>query len=444
MYKMRRIIEQLHHRPWFATIGVYESVRTLVQSKLEGRSPAKADGMEDFFVQRAPMRAEPSDIAVIDVSGVLGRRLSNIEKSCGACDYGDILADISSAKRMGATGYLFHIDSGGGMATGCAEVASAIAALEAPTVAFVDGMGCSAAYFIASACDLLVASQSASVGSIGVILPWLDTSKMMDLMGLKLDPFTNEGADLKGMSPAVALTDEQRTYLQGEVNDMGQLFKEFVLSNRPGINEEVFRAGTYFGKHALDLGLIDSIGSMAEVQGLLKAKVDTFQKAKLMPENTNQVAADSGAHAHTIVDPGHQHASGSVSNVTTTSGTALPVIGQITYPEYVSRNDMAAQLASFDGLFAKLEAKVSTLETRCQTLESNLRTTQAALAGIPSADQVQEAVDKRFAVHEAARGHGSPIKQPVDAELDPREAARARTRTNPHVLKVLEQIGARG
>lgn len=440
---MRRIIEALHHQPWFATVGVYDSVKTLVHSKLEGKTPMALDGMSDLFVQRAALKAEPGETAIIDISGVLGRRFSNLEKTCGACDYGDILSDIAQARNQGVSSYLFHIDSGGGMATGCAEVASAIAALEVPTMAYIDGMGCSAAYYLASACDLVAASQSAAVGSIGAILPWIDSSKLMEFAGLDPQPITNEGADYKEIGFKPSLSEEQRAHLQTEVNDMGRMFKEFVLAKRPDIDQEVFRAGTYFGQRALDLGLIDLIDSMPAVHKLLKAEVDMSQRTKIMAENPNQATANPvPALTNVIADPGHSHNTSGVVYGTTSTGT-LPAAGNaVAVPDFATRAELVAQLDTVRALIQELSARSALLETRCQILESNLRTTQQAISAIPNVEQVNETVDRRFAVHEASRGHGAPIKQPVEGANNPAEAARARTRTNPHVLKVLEQIGA--
>src|SRR5690606_13893161 len=81
-----------------------------------------------------------------------------------ARDLGIALADQS----IGAI--LLMIDSPGGEATGINELADTIYAARSrkPIVAYIEGYGASAAYWIASAADLVVIDDTALVGSIGV------------------------------------------------------------------------------------------------------------------------------------------------------------------------------------------------------------------------------------------------------------------------------------
>src|SRR5262252_110446 len=188
MKKFARTLEKIWLHPWLITPSGYEAVLRLIDSKL-------AQENLSVVTQMPPNREEPileSDrydkIAQITVSGILGQRLSLLENLCGGCDYLDIASAIDDALAAGAEGILFIIDSPGGMATGCPECAARIAELDIPTVAFTDSIMASGAYYLASGCDYLMASQSADVGSIGVIIPWVDKSKLWDKAGLSFEP----------------------------------------------------------------------------------------------------------------------------------------------------------------------------------------------------------------------------------------------------------------
>ena len=78
---------------------------------------------------------------------------------------------------------------------------------------------------MASGADYIVCTNSALIGSIGVIAPWVDESMMYSLIGLKFEPITNEGADLKSTGHGPSLTPQQREYLQGQVNDLARNLK---------------------------------------------------------------------------------------------------------------------------------------------------------------------------------------------------------------------------
>jgi len=270
---MRRILEQVYGRPWFSDVGTFRSVDQVVQRKLA--NPESRVGILDAVVGRKEFsELDENGIATIDIYGVTGKRLSSIEKACGACDYNDLEAEIGLALEAGAKAILFTVDSGGGAAIGCSEVANLISDLSIPTAAFVDNVCASAAYYMASGADYIVCTNSALIGSIGVIAPWVDESMMYSLIGLKFDPITNEGADLKSTWHGPSLTPEQREYLQGQVNDLAREFKEFVAAHRPAsLSQEVWRAGAYHGSRAVALGLADNIGTIHDAYANLKLAI---------------------------------------------------------------------------------------------------------------------------------------------------------------------------
>ena len=260
---LTRILTAIHGEPWMITPRAHAAVASLVQRKLEGQ----ALDLEDFVVRRPAASVDRDGIGHVYMSGVLGRRLSNVEKTCGACDYDD-LADEMRQMAGRADALILHADSPGGMATGNAEAAAAFAALGIPTMVHIDGMAASAAYMIAAGADLIVASPSASVGSIGVLIPWVDKSARWQAFGLDYRPIISEGADLKGAGYGPSLTDDQIEHLQQEVDDLGQAFRAHIETNR-AVDPEVFRAGSYRGERALAMGLIDAVGTEDEAREAL-------------------------------------------------------------------------------------------------------------------------------------------------------------------------------
>lgn len=271
--RFQRIIEQVYFRPWFITAEGHASISKLIESKLAQTPGVKADFVEmsDFFMQRQPLRMDDDDIAHIHVFGVLGQGLAPIEKTCGNTDYADICADVRAAE--GAAGIMFHIDSPGGMCSGCIETAKLIANItEKPTVAFVNNMACSAAYAIAAACGYVFATESALIGSIGTICPWVDSSAMWEKAGLSFQPIVSEGADLKSSMHGPSITDEQRAAEQELVNEYGAQFTGFVKARRDP-DPVVFRAGAYTGGRAFELRLVDQVTSEGAAKDSLLAMI---------------------------------------------------------------------------------------------------------------------------------------------------------------------------
>jgi signal peptide peptidase SppA len=165
---------------------------------------------------------------------------------------------------------LLDIDSPGGMVTGTPELADQIEACDKPVFAWSDGLMASAAYWLGVSADQVYTSSTAEVGSIGVYLPWRDSSKMMEDRGIKTEVF--RAGKFKGMGyPGTSLNDEQRALLQAEVDDIYDLFASHVQRNRLGrVNKETMQGQTFRGKNAIKHSLIDGVmPSMSSVRKLM-------------------------------------------------------------------------------------------------------------------------------------------------------------------------------
>ena len=274
--KLVHLAHKLNHSPWFILPSYH---RTLVESVKEwetGMTKASQSELADmaaFFInQRPPMAIDSDGIATISISGVLAQNLAPVDKLFGLTDYGDIQNEVAQAVEMSAKAILFDVDSPGGEVQGAAETAQLIANCDLPKATFSAGMDCSAAYYLTSATDFKVASPSASSGSIGTILPWVDASKMFDAFGLSWEPIVGQGEDFKGAGMGPALTDTQREYLQEFVNAASGAFQSFVSGFRI-LNFEKLRAGAYQGKQALKLNLIDKIGTYDDAYSYLEGQL---------------------------------------------------------------------------------------------------------------------------------------------------------------------------
>jgi ClpP class serine protease len=273
MIKLPHIVEKVFYEPWLITPAGYNSIRLLLESKLGVTTVEQEETVLGMKVPRVTATIDSDGIATIPINGILGSRISPIEKVCGAVDYLDIQKASLAAVKEGAKGVLYDFDSPGGMVRGCSDLAGFIKGLSVPTQAFTDAKCTSAAYWLASACNGITAAESSDVGSIGVILPWVDKSNLWEVAGLKYEPFVNVGADLKGAGAGPSLTDAQRKYIQETLDFVGKKFQSFISSNRPRVKAEVFRAGTYFGEQALGVGLVDSVGGYAQAHQALLARL---------------------------------------------------------------------------------------------------------------------------------------------------------------------------
>ncbi|MEQ0076259.1 S49 family peptidase [Klebsiella sp. CN_Kp118] len=232
-----------------------------------------------------PEHVQPAGgVAVIPVHGLLVPRRGQITQACTELtSYERIRSQLHAALNDSSISEIvLDINSGGGYASGCKELADYIyqSRETKPITAIVNFNAFSAAYFIASACNKIVISQTSGVGSIGVIMEHLDTSKMEENIGVKFTSMyrgdnKNNGTSHEPLSEAsLAMYDKI-------LDDMYQTFTTSVAEYRDLDLQAVIgtQAGTFFGASAISVGLADEVSDPQSAINAIAAKYKTPQKA---------------------------------------------------------------------------------------------------------------------------------------------------------------------
>ncbi|MGY6278013.1 S49 family peptidase [Methylomonas sp. MgM2] len=200
-----------------------------------------------------------SATAVIAVDGVLFPK-PNLLTWFG---FGSALSDIQFSLNAAAADpqvkkIILNFSSPGGSVTGVNELANHIKAISKPTVAYVSGMACSAAYWLAAACDEIVIDATATLGSIGVV-------------GIYGKPSKNEVEIVSSAAPDKRPnieTDEGRKVLLAHIDSLEQVFITSLTKLRPGLTADAIKAlrgGVRVGEKAIQAGLADGLGSLQTV-----------------------------------------------------------------------------------------------------------------------------------------------------------------------------------
>jgi protease IV len=165
---------------------------------------------------------------------------------------------------------VIRINSPGGAVAPSQEIYSAIRRTHAdsgkPIVASLDSVAASGGYYIAAACDRIVANPGSITGSIGVILQWFNTKELLQWAKLKPETITS-GPMKDAGSPFRELTEGERQYFQRIVTQLHSQFVRDVTRGRNGKmkQEEVARIADgriFTGEQALELKLVDEMGSI--------------------------------------------------------------------------------------------------------------------------------------------------------------------------------------
>lgn len=218
-----------------------------------------------------------SGVGVISIFGPLTYKTTGFEALCGGCSYESIVEQCENLIEDGASCILLNIDSGGGEAYFAFECANTIRSMcdvaGIPIYGYVDGTCASAAYAIGCACDELVCNPQGEVGSVGVLISICDTSKAMEMEGLK-PVFISAGTEKIPYADDGSFRPEFLQDLQSKVDFLYDSFCEHV-STYTGLSVEVVRATearTYMAKDALSFGLINKIMSNSEFVDYIVAK----------------------------------------------------------------------------------------------------------------------------------------------------------------------------
>jgi ClpP class serine protease len=198
-------------------------------------------------------------VALLPIDGPIYRYADFFTSVSGGVTTASLARDFATAIADPLTSAIvLAIDSPGGEATGINELADTIYAARGtkPIVAYIEGYGASAAYWIASAADLLLIDENASVGSIGTVLGVSDPAKRVS----RTIDFVSSQSKLKRADPTTA---EGAAYYQTMVDDMTEVFIAKVMRNRGITREQVLAAqgGMLIGEKAIAVGLADGLGS---------------------------------------------------------------------------------------------------------------------------------------------------------------------------------------
>ncbi|WP_064967988.1 S49 family peptidase [Tenacibaculum ovolyticum] len=180
-------------------------------------------------------------------------------------------------------GVVFDMDSGGGQVSGTPEFHDYIKEYPKPTVTYTDGLLCSAAYYIASATDYIIANKRAdAIGSIGTMISFIDSSGILKKKGATIiTEYATKSTD-KNKDFEELLKGNPESYIKNQLDPITDTFHEDVLSCRPSLNKEVLTGGTYNANESLKLGLINELGT----KELAVSKVFELNKENLNKKNT--------------------------------------------------------------------------------------------------------------------------------------------------------------
>lgn len=305
---LNRVITKALRSPWAITPEYGAIVFDVLRARAQGLRLSDEEiqlRIEAQTGQRAVTRAESRTdgvIAVIPVHGVICNRAFEASSGSTSAEYLSRAIERADAD-PNIKAVLFDHSSPGGVVEGVPETAKMISRMVKPTVAFVDALSASAAYWLATQADEIVCRESGYVGSVGVYCLTEDWSEYLKKEGIKINAISAGDYKLEGASWE-PLSDEARAFLQASVD---ATYAKFLAAVASGRGTSVADVKKHYGQgrclSAVDakaVGMIDRVGELevAIARANALAKAGTARASSMLAERgesrTLALGADTG------------------------------------------------------------------------------------------------------------------------------------------------------
>jgi signal peptide peptidase SppA len=258
-----KIWNRLSGEPWAITETALQTILEIAAR--ENESPQAVAAKLGRNLQNTYSVMERDGVAIIPVTGPLFRYANLFTAISGASSYELIARDFTVAlENPQIKGIILDIDSPGGEVNGVSELSNMVYAARGkkPVVAYASGDAASGAYWIASAADEIVVSETSALGSIGVVGVYRGKSGAPN----------SDVEIVSSQSPHKRLdpqTDEGRARLQLRIDSMADVFISTIARNRdvaPEIVQTHYGGGdVMIGARAVEAGLADRVGSLEQL-----------------------------------------------------------------------------------------------------------------------------------------------------------------------------------
>ncbi|GAB4520793.1 MAG: hypothetical protein Tsb0020_39390 [Haliangiales bacterium] len=246
-------------------------------------------------VARAPRRRPDAwswpAVAVVHIDGdIIDGRSSSVpligRQSAGSETITQALARAREDDRVVAV--VVRINSPGGSALASEFMAREVFKLRAvkPVICSLGDVAASGGYFAAAGCHQILAEPTTITGSIGIFTGKFEVSALLGQLGITWHSY-ERGQNASLESIVEPYSDADRALIRDKIEYFYGRFLDVVAEGRGMTRDQVDALGrgrVYTGARALEIGLVDQIGSFADAVALAKrqAGLDRDQPAELL------------------------------------------------------------------------------------------------------------------------------------------------------------------
>lgn len=190
--------------------------------------------------------------------------------SYGTTEIAEVVREAADSKNISSI--VLDMDSGGGSVDAIAPMLDVVRYAQGKqkaVVAYCD-LCASAAYYVACACNEIIAGNevSAELGSIGVMMSFMDYAKYYENLGVKQHTIYSNLSDYKNLPFEAAKRGDYKAIRDEELDPLARDFQEAVKQGRGARlqleTEGLLRGRMFYAKEAVRVGLADRIGTLEQ------------------------------------------------------------------------------------------------------------------------------------------------------------------------------------
>ena len=204
-------------------------------------------------------KAPENSIAVISIKGALMKD----DQACGSngtASIGEIIKAADAHHNIDAI--VLHIDSPGGTVDGTETLANIVKNTNKPIISFVDGLMASAALWIGSSADEIIASTDTDeIGSVGVLHSFMDIQTYYEKMGAVFHTITASTSPDKTKMWDDLKAGKYKEYIKDVLDPLDEKFMNVIQENLPNTKDEHLTGKVFFARDVMDV-FVNSIGTL--------------------------------------------------------------------------------------------------------------------------------------------------------------------------------------
>lgn len=260
------------------------TVKEFIKAKVNGNNDDKLNLVRpyDYLKSEPPLNKtlynSDTQIAIIYGSGVISSGQEDEFSNDYAIKSGSFVKYLKEAREDDKIkAIILRIDSPGGSVIASEEIWQEIQKTKKvkPVYASMSDVAASGGYYMAMACDTIIAHPSTITGSIGVIMAVPNLSGLRNKLYVNVDTVTtNPSANF--MNALMPFSDKQKDVMHNMVANMYKRFVTKVAESRGMEFEEarkIAKGRVWMGEDARKIGLVDTLGDLGVAIQIAKKRI---------------------------------------------------------------------------------------------------------------------------------------------------------------------------